>query len=138
MPSHVSWFQNSPNIILVVSESNLSKEEVLRQFDQILPMLDTVRHPVFICHDLTQAEQREQIKIGELTAVARHPVVTHPNRAFSYFIAPSRRAEIIIDIAAKIFPNTIQRFKLVRTLDEALQDIHQKIKQEGAHKDMTP
>lgn len=138
MPSHVSWFQNSPNIILAVSESNLSKEEVLRQFDQILAMLDTVRHPVFICHDLTQADRREQIKIGELTAVASHPVVTHPNRAFSYFIRPSRRAEIIVDIAAKIFPNTIQRFKLVNTLDEALQDIHQKTKQEGVHKDMTP
>jgi len=137
MPSSVSWYQDSSNVILAVSYEDLSKAEVLQQLDEILAMLDTVDHPVFICHDLRYADRKEQIKIRELIAVARHPVVVHPNRAFSYFINPSRRAEIIIDLANRILPTTVQRYKLVHTMDEALRDINQRISQKDKYKDKT-
>jgi hypothetical protein len=126
MSSSVSWLPNSTNIIVATFNTNPGPKEFIEQFDTIKAMLDTVNYPVYVCHDLSRVARIGRIELKEYQRVVRHPVITHPNRAFSYFIGASRSAEVVIDLAKKVFPATVQRLMLVDTLNDALQDIHRR------------
>lgn len=123
MSNSVSWFNDEQTVILVVLKGEVSYADVKQQFDEILDLLDTVDHPVYVCHELTGIRRTSQVYIKEVMQAARHPVITHPNRAFSYFIGAPRRAQVVVDLSTRIFPASVKRFAFVHTLDEALQDI---------------
>jgi hypothetical protein len=126
MSSSVSWLPDNANIILAVFNDSASPRDFVEQFDTIKAMLDTVNYPVYVCHDLSRVARVGRIELKEYQRVVRHSVITHPNRAFSYFIGASRSAEVVIDLAKKVFPATVQRLMLVDTLNDALQDIHRR------------
>ncbi|MFQ3648131.1 MAG: hypothetical protein SNJ54_14315 [Anaerolineae bacterium] len=123
MSNSVSWLDDKHTVIIATLQGDVNYAEVKQQFDEIADLLDTVSHHVYVCHELTKIRRTSQVNLEHLTQTARHRVVTHPNRAFSYFIGAPRRAQIVVDLSTKIFPAAVKRFAFVHTLDEALQDI---------------
>lgn len=134
MSNPVSWFNDEQTVILAVLEGEVSYVDVKQQFDQIADLLDTVDHPVYVCHELTHIRRTSQVHIKEVMQASRHPVITHPKRAFSYFIGAPRRAQMVVHLSTRIFPASIKRFAFAHTLDEALQDIE---KREATAKELT-
>lgn len=133
MSNSVSWLNGQRKIILAVLQGEVTYLDVKQQFDEIADLLDTVNHPVYVCHELTGIRRTSQVHIKEVMQAARHPVITHPNRAFSYFIGAPRRAQVVVDLSTRIFPAFVKRFAFVHKFEEALQDIE---KRQAAEKEL--
>lgn len=122
----VSWYDDQHKIILACFDFEVTTDDVIQQFDRITELLDSVKHPVYVCHELGDVRRFAQVSINAITRVVRHPAVTHPSRAFSYFINGNRRAEIVIELGSRLFPAIVTNLAFVTTLEEALQDIAQR------------
>lgn len=126
MSNSVSWFNDERGVIIATLQGEVSYADVKQQFDEISDLLDTVDRPVYVCHELTGIRRTSQVHIKEVMQAARHPVITHPNRAFSYFISAPRRAQMVVDLSTRIFPSSVKRFAFAHTLEEALKDIEKR------------
>lgn len=129
MSHSVTWLDDKRHVIVSHLEEETDFAATLKHLDTIAAMLDSVDHPVYICHNVTQVRRIPQLKVTELARIARHPAASHPNRAGTYFIGANRRTEFVFDLGQRIFPTSITRVEFVATLEEALQDIEQRTAQ---------
>ncbi len=124
MTIHVSWGNPDCTMIHMDFVAGWSYDEVLAAMSDMTDMLDTVQHPVVVIGDLRTSRFAPNLSVSTYKRIAETDFLSHPNLAMFCLLGTQVYVSILLETFGKLFPKAYRKFRMVETVEEALQFLH--------------
>jgi hypothetical protein len=124
MTIEVSWGNPEHTVIHMNFVPGWTYEEVLTAMNDMADMLDTVQRPVVVIGDLRTSRFAPNLSVSTYKRIAETRFLSHPNLARFCLLGVQTYVRMLVITFGKLFPKAYVKFRMVETVEEALQYLH--------------
>ncbi len=123
MAIEVSWGNPERTVIRMDFAADWTYDEVFVALDDIADMLDAIQHPAITVADMSSSKFAPNISLNVYRRVAESRFLNHPNLSVLCLMGVQTYVRMLVVTFSKLFPKAYRKFRMVETVEEALQYI---------------
>ncbi len=124
MPIQVKWLDEEHKIILNKYTGKWDWTELFNAIEQSASLMDTVDHKVAVILDMSATNHVPTLNLGAMQKIVGARTSHHPNMTHFYMVGIKVYVRAMTDIFSRLFPRAFAQYKVVKSVEEALEKIH--------------